>query len=186
MIEHDRGDITHATLSVLFIAWLVVATFWVLSPFLTAILWAVIVCITTWPILLRLDAFLGGRRWAAVAIMTAGILLVVFVPVTFALITIVTNAQNITAEIKSVESVALPLPPAWLGHVPFGGESMAAEWNRFVALDGRQRSAALTPYAQSALQWFALKAGSIGTTLVQFLLAAIIAAIGHAKGESVR
>src|SRR6476620_2577748 len=139
--RRPSGDITHATLSVLFIALLVVLTFWVLSPFLTALLWAVIVCIAIWPILLRLETFLGHRRGAAVAIMTATILLLVFVPVTAALITIVHNAQNITAEIKSFESVVLPLPPAWLARIPFVGDRMATEWGRFVALDAQQRSA---------------------------------------------
>src|SRR4029450_1436863 len=151
---------THATLLVLFLALLVVLTFWVLSPFLTSLLWAVVVCIAIWRIVLRLEAFLGGRRWAAVAIMTATILLLVFVPVTLALLTIVHNAQNITAEIKSFESVALPSPPAWLARIPFGGYRMAAEWSRFVGLDAQQRSAELTPYIQTALQWFVLQAGS--------------------------
>lgn len=188
MSEHprSRGDITHATLLVLFIALLGVLTFWVLSPFLTALLWAVVVCIAIWPILLRLQAFLGGRRWAAVAIMTAAILLVVFVPVTLALITIVNNAQHISAEIKSFETVALPSPPAWLGNIPFGGERMAAEWRRFVALDAEQRSAELTPYVQTALQWFVLHAGGVGRILIQFLLAAVISAIGFTRGEAVR
>lgn len=180
------GDITHATLLVLFIALLVVLTFWVLSPFLTSLLWAVVVCIALWPILLRLEAFLGGRRWAAVAVMTATILVLVFVPVTLALITIVNNAQNIGAEIKAFESVALPLPPAWLERIPVAGDRMAAEWTRFVALDAQQRSAELTPYVQTALQWFVVQAGSVGRILIQFLLAATIAAIGFVKGEAVR
>ena len=186
-MEHRaRGDITHVTLSVLFLALLVLATFWVLRPFLTSILWAVIVCIATWPVLLRLEATLGGRRWLAVAIVTAAILLIVFVPVILAFITIANNAQGITAEIKSFASMALPASPPWLGRVPFGGERIAAEWNRFVALDAQQRSAVLTPYAQAALQWFALTAGSIGTVLLQFLLATIISAIGLAHGERLR
>ena len=188
MIERPgaAADVTHATLSVVFLALLVTSTFWVLSPFLTAILWAVIVCVAIWPILLRLDALLGGRRRAAVAIMVAGILLVVFVPVTLALMTIVNNAQNITDEIKSFESMALPSPPPWLERVPFGGERLAAEWAGFAALDPQQRSAALTPYAQAALQWFAAKAGGIGRTLLQFLLTAIISALVLANGEAVR
>jgi predicted PurR-regulated permease PerM len=180
------ADVTHATLSVLSLALLATATFWVLSPFLTAILWAVIVCVATWPILLRLEAALGGRRRAAVATMVAAILLVVFVPVALAMITIVDNAQNITAEIKSYESMALPSPPAWLRRVPFGGEQMAGEWARFAALDPQQRTAEVTPYAQAALQWFAGKAGSIGMTLLQFLLTAIISALVLANGEAVR
>jgi predicted PurR-regulated permease PerM len=187
-IDNPRrpGDVTHATLLVLFIGLLVVLTFWVLSPFLTSLLWAVVVCIAMWPILLRLEAFLGGRRGAAVAVMTATILLLVFVPVTLALATIVSNAKNITAEIKSFESLPLPSPPAWLDRIPFGGDRMAAKWGRFVALDPQQRSAELTPYVQTALQWFVLQAGGVGRILIQFLLAAIISAIGFAKGEAVR
>src|SRR5215470_9358640 len=110
MTNPDRagGDITHTTLSVLFLALLVAATFWVLSPFITSILWATIVCVAAWPLVLRLDALLGGRRRLTVLIMTTMILLVIFVPVTLALITIVRNADQITAEIKSFESIALP------------------------------------------------------------------------------
>lgn len=178
-------DITHATLAVLFLAVLVASTFWVLSPFLTSILWATIVSVATWPILLRLENLLGGRR-VAVATMTAITLLVVFVPVTLALITIVNNAQNITTDVKSLESLALPSPPAWLERVPFVGEKMVAEWARFAALDPQQRSAAVTPYAQAALQWFAVKAGNIGTMVLQFLLTTIISAIALAHGENVR
>ncbi|HTH00028.1 MAG TPA: AI-2E family transporter YdiK [Vicinamibacterales bacterium] len=184
--SRPRGDIAHATLSVLFIALLGVCTFWVLSPFLTSLLWAIVICIAIWPMLLRLEAFLGGRRWAAVAIMTATILLVVFVPVTLALTTIVSNAQNITAELKSFESVVLPAPPGWIERIPFGGDRIVAEWRRVVALDPQQRSAELTPYVQTALQWFVFQAGSVGRMLVQFLLAAVITAIGFAKGEAVR
>jgi predicted PurR-regulated permease PerM len=46
--------------------------------------------------------------------------------------------------------------------------------------------ATITPYVQAALQWFAVAAGSVGTMLLQFLLAAIISAIGFARGEHVR
>jgi predicted PurR-regulated permease PerM len=179
-------DITHATLSVLFLALLVGSTFWVMSPFLTSMLWATIVSVASWPLLIRLEALLGGRRGLAVAVVTAMILLVVFVPVTLALVTIVNNARNLSAELKSLESIALPPPPGWLDRIPFGGERIASEWTRFAALGPQQRSAAITPYVQSALQWFAIKAGSIGTTLLQILLTAIISAIVLAKGEIVR
>lgn len=179
-------DVTHATLAVFFLALLAGSTIWVMSPFLTSILWAVIVCVATWPILLRLERLLGGRRRLAVAIITGAILLVVFVPVTLALATIVNNARNITAGIKSFESVALPPPPAWLSAIPFAGERIGAEWTRFSALDASQRTAAVTPYAQAALQWFAGQAGSIGLILLQFALTAIISALGLAKGELVR
>jgi predicted PurR-regulated permease PerM len=180
------ADVTHATLSVLFLALLVTATFWLLSPFLTSILWAIIVSVAAWPILLRVERFLGGRRRIAVAIMTGAILLVVFAPVTLALSTIVSNARNITSGIKSYESMPLPPAPKWLDDVPFGGERAAAEWTRFAGLDPQQRSAVLAPHVQAALQWFAGQAGSIGAMLLQFFLTTIIAAVALSNGEAVR
>jgi predicted PurR-regulated permease PerM len=178
-------DITHTTLSVIFLAFLVTLTVWVVSPFLTSMLWATIVSVAAWPFLLRLEAIADGRRGLAVAIMTLTILLVVFVPVTLALATIIRNAQSLTEEIRSLESITLPGPPAVLEDMPFGGR-IAGEWRRVAALSPEERSAALTPYVQSALQWFAAKAGSVGSMLLQFVLTTIISAIVLARGEIVR
>jgi len=179
-------DVTHATLSVAFLAFLAAATFWVLSPFLTSLLWATVISVAIWPVMMRLEAALGGRRGLTVAIVTAATLLVVFVPVTLALMTIVRNAQNVTTELGYLESIVLPAAPPWLARIPFGGERLAAEWSRFAALDPQQRLAELTPYVQTALQWFVVKAGSVGMMLLQFLLTAIISALVLARGESVR
>ena len=188
MADHHRAplDITHATLSVAFLAILATTTFWVLSPFITAILWATIISVAIWPVLMRLEAAFGGARGLAVAIITTAILLVVFVPVTLALVTIVRNAQHVTTELKYLEGVALPPAPPWLDRIPFGGQQLAARWTRFVGLDPQQRLAELTPYVQTALQWFAVQAGSVGMMLLQFVLTAIVSAIVLANGENVR
>jgi len=106
--------------------------------------------------------------------------------VTLAVRTIVSNAQSITTEIRSLESIALPPPPSWLEQVPLRGEQMAEGWARFAALGPQERSATLTPYVQRALQWFVAKVGSVGSMLLHFLLTAIITAILLANGESVR
>ena len=187
-MAHHRApaDLTHATLSVAFLAVLAIATFWVLSPFLTSILWATIISVAIWPVLIRLEARLGNRRGLAVSIVTTAILLVVFVPVTLAVITIVRNAQHVTTELKYLEGLALPAAPAWLERIPFGGERLASGWTRFAALDPEQRLAELTPYVQTALQWFAVKAGGVGMMLLQFLLTIIISAILLTNGEKVR
>jgi predicted PurR-regulated permease PerM len=179
-------NIAHTTLAVLFLVALVALTASVLSPFLTSILWATVVSVATWPSLLRLQALVGGRRGLAVAIVTVTILLAVFVPVTLALATIARNAQTLTGEIRALESMPLPAPPAVLEGVPFAGPRLEQEWRRLAALTPAERSALLTPYLQTALQWFAAKAGGVGTMLVQFLLTTILSAIMLASGETVR
>ena len=188
MPNHVRVPIglTHATLSVIILVLLVVLTVAVVSPFLTSLIWATIVSVAVWPFLLRLQALAGGRRGLAVAIMTSTILLVVFVPVTLALATITSNAQNITAEIKSLETIPLPGPPSGLEEIPIGGARMAEEWRRVVAMSPEERNATLTPHLQKGFQWFAVKAGSVGSMLLQFLLTTIISAILMSRGEIVR
>lgn len=179
-------DVTHTTLSVLVLLLLGAAAFLVLRPFITSIVWATVVSVAAWPLLLRLDAMLGRRRGLSVAIITVTILLVVFVPVTLAIATIVKNAKGITAEIRSLDAIPIPKPPAVLERFPIAGARLAGRWRDFAALDPEARSAAVTPYVQSALQWFAIKAGSVGAMLIQFLLTTIIAAILFAKREVVR
>jgi predicted PurR-regulated permease PerM len=188
MLEEPRGrvDVTHTVLAVLCLVLLATASYWVLRPFLSSVLWATIVSVAVWPLLLRLEAHLGRRRGLAVAIVTAAFLLTVFVPVTLALVTIVRHAYDLTGDISSLQTIAVPSPPAWLDEVPVAGTRLVDKWKWFAALTPQDRGAALAPYLQTALQWFAATAGSIGSALLQFLLTAIIAAMLLANGESVR
>ena len=139
MLDQDRSSavITHTMLSVLFLALLIVSTFWVLSPFLTSILWATIITVATWPFLLRLQVSLGGRRRPAVAIMTAAILLVVFVPLTLAIATIAGSAPEITAAHKAEQEKSgvrmVSLSPA--ATKAFLDSAYAAGWAEVVAAD---------------------------------------------------
>src|SRR5512143_183184 len=183
---HIPRDITHTTLSVLFIGVLIAASFWIIRPFVISIIWAAVIVIATWPILERLEAMVAKKRGLAVATMTAAILRVVLVPVTLAVLTIVNNAENITARVKSLVSFNLSSPPQWLERIPLKGEKLATQWREFAALSPEERSSLVTPYAQTAMQWFVAKVGSFGMTMLSFLLTTIIAAIMYAKGEVIR
>jgi predicted PurR-regulated permease PerM len=151
-----------------------------------SILWAALIVIATWPAMVSLQARLGGRRGPAVAIMTLAILLVVLVPLTLAVLTIVDHAEGIVARAQSLASTALPPPPQWLEHVPVVGGKLAAKWRESAALGPEERLAMITPYTGRLLQWFVGQAGSVGMTLLQFLLTTIIAAIMYANAETVR
>jgi predicted PurR-regulated permease PerM len=118
--------------------------------------------------------------------MTAAILLVVFIPVMLAVSTIVGNAESVTTGIRALATIAMPAPPGWLAGIPLVGARITAKWTSFSALDSEHRIAAFTPYLQSGLQWFASKAGSVTTMLLQFLLTTIVSALLMANGEHVR
>ena len=66
-----RGwDLTRIVLGVMTIGGLVLASFWVVKPFLLAAIWATMIVVSTWPTLLAVQARLWGRRSLAVLVMT--------------------------------------------------------------------------------------------------------------------
>jgi predicted PurR-regulated permease PerM len=176
-------DVTHITLAVLFIAILTASSFWVLRPFLIAIVWAFLIVVATWPVLLNLQERLSGRRGLAVTVMTVALLLIVFIPLTLAVLAIVNNIGDITERLKSLTELTLRPPPEWIERIPLVGGKLAARWHEFAALSPDERSARVTPYASKALQWFMAQAGSIGVMMINLLLTIIIAAIMYTKGE---
>jgi predicted PurR-regulated permease PerM len=178
-------DLTRTMLGVLFIGTLIAASFWILLPFLTAILWATTIVITTWPIMLGLQAGLRGKRWLAVTVMTVLLLLVIIVPLSLAVATIVDKMGDIADWSKSLAAFTVPPPPGWVGGIPIVGPKVAETWGQYAALPHGELSARLTPYAGKVLSWFGARAGSIGMMFLQFLLTVIISAILYAKGETV-
>ena len=82
-------DVTRTTLQVLSIGILICAVAWIIRPFVTSIIWAGMIVVTTWPILIALQARLKNKRWIATAIMTVALLLVVVVPVFLAIAAII-------------------------------------------------------------------------------------------------
>src|SRR5262245_13113389 len=75
-----RWDLTRILLAVLAIGGLIAASYWVLRPFLPALVWAVTIVVATWPAMRALESRLGGRRGPAVAVMTASMLIMVVAP----------------------------------------------------------------------------------------------------------
>jgi len=179
------SDLTRTILAVLFIGALIAGSFWILLPFLSAILWATTIVVTTWPILLGLQARFRGKRWIAVTLMSVLLLLVIVVPITLAVTTIVAKVGDIAALGKSLAAFTIPSPPAWLDRIPIAGPKVAVTWGEYAALPREELAARLTPYAGKALSWFAAQAGSIMMMFLQFLLTVIISAILYGKGEVV-
>ena len=178
-------DLTRMTLKVLLIGILIVGNFWILRPFLPSLLWAVMIVVATWPLMLGVQARLWGRRGLAVTVMTLALLLVCIVPFSLAVGTIVENADQIADWAKSLRKLALAAPPDWVGSIPLAGPKLSAAWQEIASAGQEGLLARLTPYAGKLVQWFAAQAGSVGMMVVQFLLTVGIAAILYSKGETI-
>ena len=181
---NPRHELVRATLSVLAILALIAGCFWILKPFIPALLWASTIVIATWPLLLALQRRLWGRRALAVAVMTTVLLLVLVVPMAVGVASLVDHADEIAAWVGSLQGRTMPPPPAWLAKIPLAGEQLTALWNEAAASGGESLLGQLVPYADKFIAWLIAKIGGVGIVLVQFFLTVLVAAILYAHGET--
>ena len=177
-------DLAQTTLGVLFIGGLIAASFWILQPFLPAVIWATMVVVATWRVMLGIQARLWGKRSLAVAAMTLILLLVLVVPLSLAIATIADNADRIAGWAKWLAEFKVPPPPDWVAGLPFVGSKLQHFWEGFAATGIEDYAARLAPYAGTGTQWLVAEAGDFGLLFLQFLLTVVIAAIMYSGGES--
>jgi predicted PurR-regulated permease PerM len=177
------ADLTRTVLGVLTMGLLLGASFWILKPFLPAIIWAMMIVVATWPAMLALQRYLWNRRWLAVTAMTLGLLLVFVVPFSMAIGTIVSNIDDISDFWRKLLEFRLPHAPAWLQDFPMLGATAADAWDRLAGERLLQFSTYLKPYVGAFAKWFVAEVGGVGALLVQFLLTVLIAAVLYATGE---
>jgi len=183
MEESKRKDVTHITLTVLLIAVLIIAVYVILHPFLPPFIWATTIVITTWPLMLRTQEILGGKRGLAALVMTLGLLLVFVAPLWAALATIADNYRRIDEVAASFRTAAIPPPPSWIQNVPLIGSNLAATWQDLATAGPEGIITRIKPYSGQAAKWFIDQAGNLGKILAQFLLTVIISAILYTRGE---
>ncbi len=179
----SSDDLTRNLLAVLFIGALIVFTAWIMRPFLSALLWATMIVISTWPLLLHLQARLGGRRGLATAIMTVALLLILLVPLSLSIGALIGNIDSVVAWAKALAQFKIPPPPYWVVHIPIEGPKLSAEWQQLSDGGPGALSTRVVPYAGRFVEWFARQMGSMGAMIVQFLLTVVISAILYSNGE---
>jgi predicted PurR-regulated permease PerM len=176
-------DLTRSSLSVLCMVGLIAASFWILRPFIPALLWATMIVVAAWPLMLQIEALLWGRRALAVTVMTVALLLVFVVPFSLAVGTLIAHLDEIVDWVQSLKSLSLPAPPGWLENIPFIGPRISSAWSHFASSGPEELARSAVPYAKIAGTWLLGQLGSLGAMTGQFLLTVLIAAVLFARGD---
>ena len=184
----ERGtnrDLARIVLSVLLIFILIAASFWILRPFILSVVWAAMIAVSTWPLMLTLQARLRSRA-LAILLMSTAMVLVFVVPMVLAIQTLIENADTMKRWGHMLATASIPPPPDWVLKIPLVGAKLADTW-RDVAAAGQQGiMARLAPHAAAAAQWLLDALGSAGLLAIQFLLTILITVIMYAQGEAAR
>ncbi len=161
---HQPRDIPQILLSVLFLALIIISCLWVVQPFILSFAWAGTVVIATWPVLLRLQRVLFGKRLLAVLAMTLLLFLLFVIPIALLVNSLVDNSVPL---IKLISSGNVTLPDfAWLNSVPLVGDKLYSAWHGLLDMGGSAIMAKVRPYIGTTTSWFVGQAAHIGKLLV--------------------
>jgi len=163
------------------LALVVIGCFVVLRPFVSSLLWAAILCFSTWPMYLWLEKKLKGRRTMAAAIMTLLITLVLVVPFIVAGATLAENLSRLMETVRRVKEGDLPGPPEWLRQLPLIGPSLDAFWDSLTVSTDK-----VTLFLKAHIRDWLLNYGlDIGEGVLQLSLSVFISFFFYRDGEYV-
>ncbi len=165
------------------VALLAIGCLLILRPFISAALWAAILCFTTWPLFLHLEQVLGGRRGLAALIATLALAATIAAPFVILGSTLASNLSDLTVAVQKLYQAGPPAPPAWVREIPLVGIRLSDYW-----LTLTESSAARLQGLVSLLptvKTIAVEGGKVlGSGIVQILLSLFIAFFFYRDGEA--
>lgn len=176
-------DLTRTTLAVLFIVGLIGASLWILRPFLFPAIWATMIVVATWPLMLEVQGWLGNRRAPAVAVMTVALVLLFVVPFALAVNAVLNNVDRMAGWAEALATLRLPPLPQAVRELPLVGPRIAVAWEQVEAASHDDLVSRLGPYARALVLWLVARLGGLGRMTLEFFLTTLIAAIMYATGE---
>lgn len=155
----------------------------VLFPFVTALLLAVILTFSTWPLYVRLRNAVGGRNTVAAALMTLAASLFLLAPFVIVATGLADNAAALMEALRGVFESGLPDAPAWVKTLPLAGERMDAYW-RSLAHDDIQLIEELTNLLPPAREAFVKAGGYLAAGVLQLALSVLVAFFLYRDGDA--
>jgi predicted PurR-regulated permease PerM len=146
----------------------------VLRPFISALLWAVVLCSSSWPVYRRLLHWLGNRRTLAALVMTLGMILIILLPFLIVGSTLAENVQDLTAATKRMIQDGPPAAPAWLAKVPVVGPEATAYWQS-LAVDTTKLWADAQRLLEPVSSWLLRGGLALGGGLIQLAMSIFVA-----------
>jgi predicted PurR-regulated permease PerM len=109
----------------------------VLLPFVSAMLWGIVLAISCWPAYERLLRLTANRRTVASLLMMVGMILVFLLPFAIVGITLADNVSALTAALGTWIAAGPPAPPGWLAKIPVIGAKAFEAWSSVASDTGK-------------------------------------------------
>ena len=164
-----------------FLLLLLLGCFVVLQPFVSALLWALILSFSTWPVYAWIEWRLAGRKGLAALLTTLLIAAIVLVPLIAVGSSLTDEIGQAIAWSRTVLDEGLPDPPGWIAGVPLVGGYVYSYWAG-LAHDSAHLLAEIGKYFLPAGEWLLGAAKTIGQGTLQFALSLFVAYFFYRDG----
>lgn len=154
----------------------------VLRPFVSAILWASVLTYTTWPLILRLEGLMKGRRTLAALTMTTLIAIVLVLPFVIVGITLAENVARLEDLFRTLQGGLPASAPEWVRRAPWIGPAIEHAWPEFAQNTG-WLSEELKSVGMKAGGWILTHSLDFGKGILQLALSVVIMFVFYRDGE---
>jgi predicted PurR-regulated permease PerM len=166
------------------VALMVYWSFRIFQPFVMPVLWAGIIAVAVYPLFLRFEKLLGGKRKLALTLFTLLALAILIVPTVMLANSTASAVQTLSVKIEE-ETLQVPPPPAAVAEWPLVGEKLHNVWNSASNnLAGTVKKYA--PQIKQTGKWLLGAAAGAGAGVLQFVIAILIAAAFMANAEPIQ
>lgn len=170
-------------LGILMLAMLTIGCLYLLMPFVTGLLLAVILTYSTWPLYIRLREAVGGRKTLAAGLMMLAACVVLVGPFVFVAAGLADSVTELVDASRKAFEHGPPALPAWLRELPLVGNTISNYWQTLTHDGSRLLNdlKGLIAPAQSVL----VAGGSLlFAGLLQLSLAVLVAFFLYRDGET--
>jgi predicted PurR-regulated permease PerM len=164
------------------ISLLIVGCFFVLRPFMAALLFAAVFCVFTWPIYQQVWLWLGKRDSLAAVTMTVFLSIAVILPMAYLATNLAESAAILIDEAQVTLKNLQPQAPEWISSLPLVGESLAESWQRAV-VSHEELMKLLSQYAEPLRKFILQAVQMMMGGFLQMLLVAFVAFFFYRDGR---
>lgn len=155
----------------------------VLLPFLSGLLWAVILAYTSWPLFTSVERGLGGRRKLAATLMSILIAIVLVAPFVMLSFSLADDVRRALVTIGSLVRQGVPPPPVWLIDVPLIGPALIDWWGQWAG-GSEELIARLQTVLAGTGHWLLNRGVALGEGVLQLTLSVFVAFFLFRDGAS--
>jgi predicted PurR-regulated permease PerM len=146
----------------------------VLQPLLPALLWALVLSFSTWPLHAWLVRRLNGRRTLAAALMTLLVAAIFILPLAAAGTGLADSVAKVAGMVTMLLEEGPPDPPAWVADLPVIGPQLAERWLELERL-GTDWTTELQPYLDTGRNSLLSIGVRLGEAILQVSLGVLAA-----------